>query len=475
MAASQSVARGTALTLLGHGAAAGGAFLLSVLLARSLPPDECGRIWATVAFAMLFVPLADLGASSALQVMMARQDGDASRLLRASALTRACALVPVAALMAFLYPRTEQSAGILVAMPIAFLAAQSFVLHTDIALVGRQRPRTWALRRLVLESCNLLAVGALVLLVAAPTANQVLGVQVAAVAVTAALANAAANRIARQPMVPGAAPTPFPPVLSVIAAGFPFFAWEAMQALGQRLSTAVLPTLASDEAAAQFRVCLALSAVGLPLPRAVNQVLMPRIGRVHAQGDADGARRRLEAFVRIAWAVSCGLAVTMSLVGGVLVEWAYGPRYAGLGPTVAATGVATALGMAYAPLSGAMNWTGSAWRNTACLAAGTATSLACLLPLTRSMGAAGTAWSLAAGAAVTLACAVASVSRHHGRSACQPAAGAVALACAAAAAAASLLMPADALAARTAAWAVLASVPALQLAAIARRGLSRPA
>jgi hypothetical protein len=137
--------------------------------------------------------------------------------------------------------------------------------------------------------------------------------------------------------------------------------------------------------------------------------------------------------------------------------------------------VATALGMAYAPLSGAMNWTGSAWRNTACLAAGTATSLACLLPLTRSMGTPGAAWSLAAGAAVTLACAVASVSRHHGRSACQPAAGAVALAGAAAAAAASVLMPADALAARTAAWAVLASVPALQLAAIARRGLSRPA
>jgi O-antigen/teichoic acid export membrane protein len=193
MAASLSVARGTALTLLGHGAAAGGAFLLSVLLARSLPPDECGRIWATIAFAMLFVPLADLGASSALQVMMARQDGDASRLLRASVVTRACALVPVAALMALMFPRTEQSAGILVVMPIAFLAAQSFVLHTDIALVGRQRPRTWALRRLVLESCNLLAVGSLVLLVAAPTANQVLGVQVAAVVVTAALANAAAR------------------------------------------------------------------------------------------------------------------------------------------------------------------------------------------------------------------------------------------------------------------------------------------
>lgn len=474
MAESQSVARGTALTLLGHGAAAGGAFLLSVLLARSVPPDECGRIWATVAFAMLFLPLADLGASSALQVMMARQDGDASRLLRASAVTRAVALVPVAALMAFLYPRTEQSAGILVAMPIAFLAAQSFVLHTDIALVGRQRPRIWALRRLVLESCNLLAVGALMLLVAAPTANQVLGVQVIAVAVTAVLANTAANRIARQPIVPGAGATPLPPLAAVVAAGFPFFAWEAMQALGQRLSTALLPTLASDESAAQFRVCLALSAVGLPLPRAVNQVLMPRIGRVHAQGDAEGARRRLQTFVRIAWSVSCGLSVTTSLVGGILVEWAYGERYAGLGPTVAATGIATALGMAYAPLSGAMNWTGSAWRNTACLAAGTATSLGCLVPLTRSMGASGAAWSLAAGAAVTLGCAVASVSRHHGRSACQPATGAVALLCAAAAVAASFLLPPEALAARATAWAAIAAVPAMQLAAIARRSISRP-
>jgi O-antigen/teichoic acid export membrane protein len=422
-----------------------------------------------MALALLFVPLADLGVSPYLQVQMSHQRGDASALLSFSARTRLILLVPAAAVLAVVFPHTAQSAGVMVVLPVAYLALQSWLLHTDIAFIGRERPISWTLRRVVLESTNLVAVMLLFWMVASPSPSQVLLALVVALGIAAIAANLGAFRLASESLEPGAPPAANPSWLPTIMAGLPFFVWAVLQVLGQRLLTAALPNLITDEAAAQFRVCLALASLGLPLPRAANQVVMPRISRQHVAPEGRRSIDGIRLFTSVTWTLAAAVSIGCALLGGPLVALVFGDGYAGLTHLAAATGAAVALAMAYQPLSGAMNWTGSAWPNVGCLAIGTALSLGLLIPLTTHFGVEGTAWALAAGGLGTLVCAIMAIKRHVGTTSLPLPAGGLALAMAVAGCAAGLALPEDGLWIRIGTCAVFLSVPAWTLFRMASR------
>ena len=297
---------------------------LYALLARYLGPAEFGIYALAVSFSMIFGMLANLGTDSYLVREIAREQGEADRLLSAGWILKVLGgLVGLALAVAFAYllryePRTRMAICIF-SLTLLFSPVNNLF---DSVFRGFQRMEYSALLKIGRSLLTFTIIGTLMLLgkdlLLITAAHALTGLLLVCLMYLAVVR----RRFCRVSLRLG-----MEPVREVLFGGLPFLAIGAIYIVNAKTDVLMLSKLASVEYVGLYDAANQLILVLLVLPSLISQVLYPVLSS-QAGRDGEGLAKIVNFTMRILVAVGVPVSFGAVLLAPRIVGLLYGDRFA---------------------------------------------------------------------------------------------------------------------------------------------------
>ncbi len=307
--------------------------LLTVLVARLLGPDDTGLYNVVATTLLVGFTLGTLGINVGASYFVGAgrwHAGDAFRQLQLAAIVAGLGTT-AAGLLVALAGRDSLFEGVPARDLVIALGVLPFMLSwtfTSAVALALGRYETYALAPLATNA---------VALALSCVLSPLVGLTGAVVALaTAQVVGAAALLVWGRRTLPQARPgwlrRTRQELGGVVRFGLQSYAPQALQLLSYRADLFILNAVAASAVVGRYAVALAVTELGVLLPRALSAIVMPRVSALDAPAGKDEQRMVIEKSVRHAIVLSPGIALVL-LIGVAAIPLVFGSGFAGaIGP-----------------------------------------------------------------------------------------------------------------------------------------------